>query len=432
MHTIGLRHAGERRLEPFPYVHVSDLFDATRFPPEIAAASARIEWRTLAAKGSLQRQAFVGTGLAFGSDDALARTVAVSEAVERFACSTVSGRKLVQTTQRALGEDALDVTTLPRCSERELERPQCSIAPAGPDTEMLWTPSFELTERRWRWIPAATAYLYNAPGREQRHWLGISTGCAAHTDPVEAVINGILEVCERDSSALVWERRLGLPRLAIDRMPDRVRSVVEFKRRNFTNVSLFDATTDVGVPAVFYVERASLSEVSQVAGCATGFDLASAAARVVKESVAQRIAMQRFRDGADERDVLDFRELESGSALMSRRELASSFDFLDQPGDRISGPPLEASTDDPSRSRLDALVSALARVGAHVYVVDLGTPHSRACGRQVVRVVIPELQPFSHNPFVRYRAHPRLYTRFGTMTPVVPEEHLNPDPCPLA
>jgi ribosomal protein S12 methylthiotransferase accessory factor len=211
-----------------------------------------------------------------------------------------------------------------------------------------------------------------------------------------------------------------------------VESIVAWKRRHFVDVSLYDATSDLGVPTVYSFECAPhASEPAQLVACAAGGDLATAAGRAVKESVSTRLALERFAAGVG-RDGPDFGRFESAAALMGRPELRSSFDFLDADPARHDGDGASTGWSDKTpRGQLRALLTRLERIGAHAFVVDLTTPYSRARGRYVVRAVVPELQPFSPDPFVRYRGHPRLYQGFPGHPPV-DETALNPDPQPFA
>jgi ribosomal protein S12 methylthiotransferase accessory factor len=285
-------------------------------------------------------------------------------------------------------------------------------------------------ESRPRWIPASLAYLASGLD-EQDHWLGISTGCAAHPDPVQAIVTALLEVCERDSIALLWERRLALPRVPPDALDPEVQRVIAWKRRHFIDVRLYDATSDLGVPTVYDFEWAPHSaHAAQLVSAAAAADIPTAARKAVRESIGAQLALERAGSVVG-RDGPDFERFETAAAFMGRRELRSSFDFLDaDPAGREGDGARSGWTDTSPRGQLRALLARLQQIGAHAFAVDLTTPYSRTRGRYAVRAVVPELQPFSAHPFVRYRAHPRLYQAFPSHPPV-DETELNPDPQPF-
>ena len=70
-----------------------------------------------------------GTGRAY-DDPAHARLIAISEAMERYSALVFDERRFVTASAKDLGENALDLDSVARCSARELHRPGCPIIPA--------------------------------------------------------------------------------------------------------------------------------------------------------------------------------------------------------------------------------------------------------------------------------------------------------------
>jgi len=138
-----------------------------------------------------------GTGLAYA--DAI--VPAVAEGLERYCTCVFSNDQFVVATARQLGDEALDLDTIPRCSDAELGDPKCPLIAPDKDAPMRWVRGISIPDGRLTYIPAVMVYL-NAgvahPG--ERIALPITTGCAAYTSYEGALLRGICEVLERDAN----------------------------------------------------------------------------------------------------------------------------------------------------------------------------------------------------------------------------------------
>jgi ribosomal protein S12 methylthiotransferase accessory factor len=274
----------------------------------------------------------------------------------------------------------------------------------------------------------------------ERYTHPVSTGCAAHGDPVDAVINGLLEVVERDSIALTWLQRLRLPRLefAVDELaPEFQDYAVRAASQNIQTL-LFDATTDLGIPVIYGVQLADHDEkLAQmvVATCEVNPD--KAIAKLYREAASLRIALRSMAGQYSAADLSP--EALAGNVSVIGGALSagplqqrSKFDFLlngDRPTRRLPELPLPAR-DAPS---LPWLLERMHRAGCEVVVADLTTDEARQVGATVVRVLVPQLMPLSFVHRARYLAHPRLYEAPAAMGhPVNSECDINPDLQPFA
>jgi ribosomal protein S12 methylthiotransferase accessory factor len=375
------------------------------------------------------KRAGIGTGHAYG-DPAHAATVAVSEALERYAVSVVDPRALVHASATALGADALDLGSLPQCSTRELRRPGCPIQPADPNASIRWVAGVNLHSGKDVLVPAVMVYLGLPPEPSERFWIPTSSGCAAHQTLAAAICNAICEIIERDAVAVTWLQRLPLPRLNCDYLPNPVQEIIDWCNMRGVRSHLFDATTDLDVPVVYCLQTSERpGTAAQLIGSAADFSSGRAALRAVLETMAIRPGIQARRSLP--RRYLDYQSISDGASVMAQRGRRPVFAFLlreDGPlvMPRPSGP--EADTE-----RLTILLRRLAALGTAVYAVNV-TPRELAdVGFFVVRVVIPGLQPISPRPLAQYRAHRRLYQAPVAMgMRAQPERLLNPYPQPMA
>lgn len=156
--------------------------------PEVAGFAERTGARTSGVDGA---------GGGFDAD--LAEWVAVAEAVERYTSTVYSRDQLIVAIADELGDEALDLGTLPRLSARELADAGHGIGPARKDLPRSWVRGVRMSDARLTWIPAELVWLFfDEPGVRPISAAN-STGCAIHSDPWQAMLNSLLEVIERDA-----------------------------------------------------------------------------------------------------------------------------------------------------------------------------------------------------------------------------------------
>ena len=79
-------------------------------------------------------------------------------------------------------------------------------APFDPSAEIEWSPVWSLRDQRFKYLPTSLLYFfYRGPGRYQVH--ADSNGCAAGNTLEEAIVQGFLELVERDAYAIWWYNR---------------------------------------------------------------------------------------------------------------------------------------------------------------------------------------------------------------------------------
>jgi ribosomal protein S12 methylthiotransferase accessory factor len=365
-----------------------------------------------------------------------ARVRALAEALERYATCVLRDDEYIVATQQELGSAALDLTRLPRCSKAEYSRDMQYYRPADPKAPIRWLSGLSLTTGEKRYIPVVMTHLYGRAWEGERFWPQITTGVAAHTDPVKALVSAICEVIERDAISLTWLMRLPLPRLHFDEDPP-ARHARKFAAVNSGPVKshFFDATTDLGVPTVYLVQTAdNHPHIAQFVNCATDISAWDAAAKLIREAAAGRTYMAADADNVSFPDDLwQFVELKHGAGYMGRPEQRSEFDFLLK--GRTIAPISGLAVDglDTPRQQLDFLLARLKALDFEVFGVDLTTDELRDCGLYVFRALIPDLVPMSPVYAARFLDHPRLYryplaAGFGART----LEDVNPAPQPFA
>jgi ribosomal protein S12 methylthiotransferase accessory factor len=390
---------------------------------------------TIGTTGREDDRETVGLGSSL-NDSATATTVALAEAAERYA-GKAPGFAVPSRLARAADLDGavVDLKRLPRCSADEYATPGCRLRPFDADATIHWSRGIELASGVPMWVPSIMA-VYGLRNRTpgERFWVSISTGYAVHTDPLVALCSAICEVAERDIVEILWQQQLPLPPVAAGELNASCRTMLRWAEDHFIRVVLFDATTDIGVPTAYCLLIAEHdAKARHMVSCATGVTLGEAAEKCVRDGISFRDHFGEMPDlGTMKMDPRDFTTIADGALYMGLAEHASAFDFLvDGYEDRV---PQERSAlpRDPA-DRLHLLIGTAAAKGMQVVAVDRTTSELAAAGLTAVCVIIPDLQPMTLKPLIRFRAHPRLYSAPVLMGyRALPEAELNPWPQPFA
>jgi ribosomal protein S12 methylthiotransferase accessory factor len=376
-----------------------------------------------------------GTGSGLNTEDCVLPCLA--EVLERYCTRTVRTGQFILATANELGSEALDLDTIPRCSETELAHPKCQLNHPDKSARIRWVRGLSLFDGRPVYLPVVMVYLTDVCGPEEQFWFQISTGCAAHTSFEDALLSAILEVIERDSISVLWLQKLGLPRIDIDRIPaslapywDRYRASSEELEYYF-----FNATTDLQVPVIYGLQQAHQHRrLTTLVSCSAALDPVEALIKVMRDMAACRLGSHVARSIPDSWD--DFTTIFHGAGYMARSEQAHAFDFLvdlpnRQPLSKMRG--ISIKHQDGGKEALRAVLHILQQKQLEAYAVDLTTDEALRCGVRVVRVIVPGLQPVGFQYRSRYLGHSRLYEapqRMGYK--VHSEEELNPWPQPFA
>ena len=363
------------------------------------------------------------TGAGTDMDPELARLKAVCETLERYAsCVLLAGEYRVASA-RELGAHAFDWTRLPRLSADELAMPRQVFHNFDPEDPIRWIPSWELCADEERWVPVALTHLQPRCWTTERFTFTISTGLAAHTQPVRCIVSAISEAVERDSIALTWLLRRPLRRIVFsDADLRRFAPAQQVFMRN-DEFAFYDATTDFGLPIVYLHRRRPFHAVAaNLVSCAAAFDYPSAVVNALREMVCLCSGLDSGMVVAKD-DPLDCASIEDGAVYMARPERSAAFDFLGASGEEVGlcdlvriQPP---GGDDDARLRL--LVERARVLGHEILVSDMTPDDLRDAGLHVFRALMPSLMPMSTDMHCRFLDSERLreaHRVFGMARPL--------------
>jgi len=226
-----------------------------------------------------------------------ARVSALCEAVERY-CAARQGDELTITESlRGLGETAVHPNAYQLFHERQYaERDRWNAshtvfhhvsAPFDPDLPTEWTPVWSLTAGTHRLLPTSTLYFDSAPGGAPDGLWADSNGNAAGSSLEDAVVQGFLELVERDAVALWWYNRLRRPGIDLDAFDEPwLAGLRDALDRAGRRVWALDLTSDLGIPVVVAASRgADGTAAGTVYGFGAHFDPRRALRRALTEMV---------------------------------------------------------------------------------------------------------------------------------------------------
>src|SRR5262249_30741158 len=96
-------------------------------------------------------------------------------------------------------------------------------APFNPKIETEWSPVWSLRDDKFRYLPTSFLYFFHratSEVSERNHIPADSNGCAAGNTLEEAIVQGFLELVERDSYAIWWYNRVRRPQVDLDAFGD--------------------------------------------------------------------------------------------------------------------------------------------------------------------------------------------------------------------
>lgn len=364
-----------------------------------------------------------------GSSRLQARVGALAEAIERYSGIWRGEEEAAfVASPRELGDDAISLDECMSFSptqrrerdawNRNIRDPHQAVPVALElDDKISWTPAWSLTHERSFYLP--TAYCYYGHSDMKRFFcIADSNGCAAGNTLEEAILEGLLELLERDAVAIWWYNRI--QRAAVDtsnmKLPwvDNLRSYFESVHRD---LSLLDISSELGVPTVAAVSRRTDGPVEDILlGFGAHLDRQAAVLRAVAE-LSQSYPSVSGRTAAGETQYIT--QNDEMRTWYQTATVASEPYLLPAPPANAVDTVLPVHDD--VTEDLKTLVEALRQAGLNVLIVDQTRPD---IGMNVARVVVPGLCHFWRR--LGYRRLYEVPVRQGLLEQPVPEDRLNP------
>ncbi|MCQ4084273.1 TOMM precursor leader peptide-binding protein [Streptomyces sp. RB6PN25] len=358
---------------------------------------------------------------------------ALCEALERYSAVFTGTEALVHDSLRGLGDIAVHPNRCQLYHERQYaDRDRWNgshsafhyvCEPFDEKAPLDWTPVWSLTEQRQRLLP--TGYLYyNAPHPDGHCFVRAdSNGCAAGSSLEDAIVQGFLELVERDSVALWWYNRTHQPAVSLEAFDE---PWIAERRVRYADLHreiwALDLTADLGIPTVAALSRRTDKPAEDIViGLGAHFDVRTAMRRALTEldQMLPFVAMA-APDGTgydcSSPEVLDW----------CRRATTGNQPYLLANPAEPARVPDDFPTHRPSPDLLGD-IQEIERVvtgkGMELLVIDQTRPD---IGLPVARVIVPGLRHF----WARF-ASGRLYDvplQLGRRDTPIAYEELNPIP----
>jgi ribosomal protein S12 methylthiotransferase accessory factor len=353
----------------------------------------------------------------------------LGEACERYTAGIYDDTRFSLASREELGSAALPVEDLIAFSERQYARPDFPFQRFDPTARMRWVAGRNLATGREVLVPAALAYFgYEALSTAEIFYPTLSTGMAAGRTLEQALLSGLCEVVERDAFMACWLLRHPPYRIALPTLREglRGRERVLLDTAHF-DISVVQATTDVGVPSVLTLLRPRARRTA-VLGAAAHPCLRRAVVKSLLEAyhtLNWSIFLERTPKFIDRAGVKEF---EDHVRYYLDPSHAKDINWL---AEGVEGPaPFEAEPVPDTATLLSRTVAQLVHAGYQPCFVETTTPDVRELGFRTVRVIVPGLHPLSMGADRVHEDDRRLRKVAAYWGIPLPQE-LNMDPHPF-
>lgn len=361
-----------------------------------------------------------------GKTDMQAKMGAIGEAIERFCLMYQSDVYSVKASFDNLPE-AIHPNDCMNYSQAQMQNRDVTninsakfyeLIPIPFDTseEMEWSPVYSLTQQKFKYLPTGFCYAqYPVKDESQLYAYPDSNGCAAGNTIEEAILQGFLELVERDATAMWWYNRIKRPAVDLDTVQN---PYIDEMRRYYASIQrslwVLDITNDLGIPVFVAISHCLQGDKEKIL-YAFGAHLEASIA--IERAVIE--LNQLLPIGMDDKyltqdqvfiDWLDKQTLANNPYL---EPLAGVTKDINQDYAKLCEPTIDDS--------VKFCIDTAQKQGLETLVLDLTQPD---VGLPVVKVIVPGMRHFW-----RRTAPGRLYdvpVKLGWLDQPLAESELNP------
>jgi len=352
---------------------------------------------------------FANTGGA-AVDVVSAAAKAVGEAVERYCGAIFDRREFPLESYESADFNCVHPDSFALHNPGQMAAKGFVFASFTEKTTVRWTKCYDAASGEETWVPAGMVYVPYFYHTNDSEWDSpivqpISTGLACHVTHEQAAISAISEVIERDSVMITWQAMISPPQIPLESLSDGNYAIARRFEEAGVEVTMFDITTDLGVPVILSGTRCNKpgDEPAMVVAASADPDPETAARKSLEELAHTRRysrIVKKFSDKsvlakADE-DDFTVKAQQDHLIYWSWPENLPKADFLFASRKRVEFgdiQPLPMHDSNEKLITLDSLATRIAEKGYRPLLKDLTTPDVRDAGLCVMRAVIPGLHP---------------------------------------
>ena len=368
-----------------------------------------------------------------GATDAQAKASGLCEGLERHSGVFRGDEPRRTARMRDLGDAAIDLNACLLFSERQYRERDLWNAKKSPynfvplpfdaNVEMEWSPVWSLTRGAVRYLPTAFCYYDYPLPHDKRYCIACSNGCAAGNTLEEAILQGFLELVERDSVALWWYNRVRRPGVDLDSFDEPylerlIESLARFRREMF----VLDLTADLEIPVFAAWSRRIDGPAEQIV---LGFGAHLEPRIALLRAVTEMNQMLSYLLQTPEDRLYDERTADEETARWLKTATAANQPYLctDASAAACQATSFRRVWSDDVLDDVRTCQALVEREGLEMLVLDQTRPE---IGLPVAKVIVPGLRHF----WARF-APGRLYetpVRLGWTPHPLSEDELNPIP----
>lgn len=240
-------------------------------------------------------QNLTGRSAGKGKTDTQSRASAFCEAIERYSGVFQGDELRTKGSYQAMGDKAIHPNACMNFSQaqygnRHEWNANCSSSfqkvpePFDEERDIEWTPIWSLTHQEFKYLPTAYCY-YGYPKPEKPDCWADSNGCAAGNTMEEAILQGFMELVERDCVALWWYNQVKRPKVDLESFDEPYfQALTEYYQTLEREVWVLDITSDLNIPVFAAITRRTNRAVEDIVlGFGAHFDPKLAIQRALTE-----------------------------------------------------------------------------------------------------------------------------------------------------
>lgn len=372
----------------------------------------------------------------FSEDEALLKCL--GEALERHCLRNYDKSNLVTSTYLSLSSKAIDPKVFINFSNAQREKRGFEMFNFNDSTMFSWIKGFDLINERTVFIPAQLVYLsYKLNEGEKWIYLPISIGAAGGSSVIATIVRGIYEIIERDAFLIFYLNKLSGMKIDLHSIAD---EKIKFCIKSIESYNLklycFEITAELRIPTFLsmVIDETGIGPAVSL-GLRANLDPQTAILGSIQEALHSRGWIRRkVEDNPGILKKVKRRHIETleDRALLwySKKNIIRLNSFLKQPKMKVKFKKNNYSF----LEQLKSLLKTLKINNMNVFFVDVTLPIIQKAGYHVVKVLIPELQPFYLIEDFPYCGGERLYQvpkRLGLLNHETSEKSLNKFPHPF-